>query len=115
MKKYGLDHVCLVSQNVEGSIEFFHDVFGMEVLKTTGEAPKRKVWLDGGIQINEGSKYGDGEGGVDHFAIFVPEEETPEILEKVKDYGCTVLDRPGQWFLMPDGVLVELSRRNRTI
>ncbi len=110
MKKYRVDHVCILTKDLDNTIKMFKEVFGMESINEAGEAPSRKVWLDGGIQVNEAADF-TVKGGMDHLAINVPEEEHKEIFEKAVAYGCKQV--PGmkeyQWIYLPDGQIAELT------
>lgn len=111
MKKYTIDHVCLLTKELDKTIALFENVFGMEVFHSIGEAPGRKVWLDGGVQLVETEKDFEPAGGMDHFAIDVPESEHEEVFKKAAEYGCTQV--PGlkqyQWVYLPEGQMLELT------
>lgn len=110
MRKYEVDHVCILTKDLEKTVKLFEDVFGMEVFKTAGQAPTRKIWMDGGVQINEAVEF-EPIGGMDHLAIDVPEAEHEEVCKKAFEYGCTQV--PGlkeyQWIYLPEGQMVELT------
>lgn len=40
-----LHHMAVNSGNFEETVKFFQELFDMEVLKTNGEAPHRKLWF----------------------------------------------------------------------
>ena len=91
MKKYSIDHVCLYTKDLDATVRMFTEVFGMEVFKTGGAAPARKVWLDGGIQLNEAGDF-EAIGGMDHYAINVSAGERKEIFEKLAAFGCSQVE-----------------------
>lgn len=101
-----IHHVALKTTDLEASVKFFQEVFGMTVEKILGEAPNRKLWFDQGVQLNEVASYGDGANAFDHFAINV--DDIPAVMDKVEAYGCTRLPGKDHWFAMPDGLLIEL-------
>ena len=115
MKKYMVDHVCLLVKDLENAKRLFTEVFGMEPLKEEGQSPRRKIWLDGGIQLNETADI-ETEGGIDHFALDVPAEEMAGIFEKTLAYGCSQVPgvTPCQWIRMPDGQVIELTNVTRS-
>lgn len=45
-------HVAVNSANFEETVRFFEEVFQMEISRTAGEAPARKLWFRQGIQVN---------------------------------------------------------------
>ncbi len=110
MKKYEVDHVCVQTKKLDQLVELFETVFGMEVFKRGGEAPSRKVWLDGGIQINEAEEFSPA-GGMDHLAVNVPESEQAKVFEEAAKFGCSQV--PGlkeyQWIYLPEGQILELT------
>ena len=110
MKKYVIDHICLASKDIEQTIKLFEEAFGMEIVKSVGDAPSRKIWFDGGIQVNEIQEF-DPKGGMDHFALNVPENEKKEVFEKATAFGCTQVDgmEQYQWIRMPEGQIIELT------
>ena len=102
-----LHHMAVNSANFEETVRFFEELFEMEVLKTNGEAPNRKLWFKQGIQVNEVSE-ADAAGNVyDHIGIRVDDRE--QTLEKAMSMGCKAMDgRPAHWFLTPEGIVIEL-------
>ena len=101
-----IHHVALKTTDLEASVKFFEEVFGMTVQKVRGEAPARKLWLDQGIQLNEVASYGDGANAFDHFAVNV--DNVAEVVAKAEAHGCSRLPGKDHWFAMPDGLLIEL-------
>lgn len=110
MKKYVVDHVCILTKEMDNLLALFKNVFGMEIVRSLGEAPARKIWLDGGVQINEAAEF-EPTGGMDHLAINVPEAEHEEIFKKAAEYGCKQVEgmKQYQWIYLPEGQMVELT------
>ncbi len=102
-----LDHVAYETADVEFFIGFFHDVFGMEILKE-GKDPKgnRQVWLDGGLQFNVNPDAPSARGFFHHIAIKVDDLE--ETLKKAERYGCVQAPQGRNWILVNGNFCVEI-------
>lgn len=101
-----LDHVALNVVHMEETLEFFQTVFGMEVAKTNGDAPMRKVWLRQGIQLNETPNKTFENGVMDHIAIHV--EDISTIMKEVKHRNLPLIPGKENWFCLSNGVVIEL-------
>lgn len=102
-----IDHVAIKVNNLEESVHFFKEVFGMEEEKTAGEKPVRKVWFRQGIQLNETDEGIMTEGIMDHIGIHTDCKET--VLLKCKEAGCEILPNGDNWFQTPTGIKIELK------
>lgn len=98
-------HVAVNSANFEKTVQFFQELFDMEVLKANGEAPNRKLWFRQGIQVNEVSGIVPGGGVYDHIGIQVSNRE--QTLAKALSMGCSAIDGK-HWFTAPDHIVIEL-------
>ena len=99
-------HVAVRSAAFEETVRFFEEVFQMEVSRTAGEKPARRLWFRQGLQVNEVASPDPVSGLCDHIGIQV--ERKSETLEKAEAFGCEMLeDKPG-WFVTPDGIVIEL-------
>ena len=102
-----LHHMAVNAANFEATVQFFQELFDMEVLKTNGEAPNRKLWFKQGIQVNEASEAGAAGNVYDHIGIWVDDRE--RTLAKAHAMGCRAMDgKPAHWFLTPEGIVIEL-------
>lgn len=101
-----LHHAAINSAKFEDTVRFFEEVFQMEVSRTTGEAPERKLWFHQGIQVNEARSAESGAGQYDHIGIQVTDKA--QTLEKAAAFGCTPVPGKPHWFTMPEGVVLEL-------
>lgn len=101
-----IHHTAIKVKNLEWYIHFFTEVFGMEIERTAGASPERKVWFKEGIQLNEEMDFGE-DGVMDHIGIETDSME--RILEKSKEYGCSSLPNGENWFQTPDGIRIELK------
>ena len=79
-------HVAVNSANFEQTVHFFEEVFQMEVSRTSGEAPARKLWFRQGIQVSDKA----------------------ETIKKASAFGCAVVPGKPHWFTTPDGIVIEL-------
>jgi catechol 2,3-dioxygenase-like lactoylglutathione lyase family enzyme len=102
-----IDHVAIKVNNLEESVQFFEEVFGMEIEKTAGEKPVRKVWFKEGIQLNEEAVKITAGGVMDHIGIYTDNEDI--ILEKSRKYGCRNLPNGENWIQTPAGLIIELK------
>ena len=78
---------------------------GMTVKRITREAPSRQLWFYEGIQLKEVNVSESGS-DVDHVAL-----ETKDIGETVRivlENGCRLHSRGINWFVLPNGINIEL-------
>lgn len=102
-----LHHMAVNSPNFAETVRFFEELFDMDVLKTSGEAPNRKLWFKQGIQVNEVPEAVPGGNVYDHIGIQVDDRE--QTLAKALSMGCKAIDgKPAHWFLTPDKIVIEL-------
>ena len=118
MKKARLDHVAIRVENLEWYLEFFRDVFGMEITQARGADPTRpdEVWI-GGFQLTRDTRYQPPRDGQAerawHVAVDVPDLDTA--ARAMSTYPQVRLwdGKPEHqyWFLLPDGLIIELVNR----
>ena len=101
-----LHHVAVNSANFEQTVHFFEEVFQMEVSRTSGEAPARKLWFRQGIQVNEIPAGNPASGLYDHIGIQVSDKA--ETIKKASAFGCAAVPGKPHWFTTPDGIVIEL-------
>lgn len=99
-------HVAVNSANFEETVRFFEEVLQMEVSRTTGEAPARKLWFQQGIQVNEIPSGDPASGLYDHIGIQVTDKAVT--LKKAAAFGCAPVPGKPHWFSTPDGLVIEL-------
>lgn len=99
-------HVAVHSANFTETVRFFEEVFQMEVSRTAGKAPERKIWFRQGIQVNEVTKAELCAGLYDHIGIQVTDKA--ETLKKASAFGCKLLEEKAGWFVTSDGIMIEL-------
>jgi len=105
--KTQLNHTALNVKDFDWYLNFFLEVFDMEIQRELGEAPERKVWLAQGIQLNEVPKEEEMGQLYDHLGFVV--EDVPALKALAVEHGCACLPGKDHWFLLPNGVRVELK------
>lgn len=101
---YKLHHVAIATTEFENYKKLFEQL-GMKVERENGQIPERQLWFFEGIQLKEVEEFEYGN-TVDHIAI-----STNSIEESVKIAllnGCTLDLHRNNWFILPNGVKVEL-------
>lgn len=107
MKSY-VEHVALPVADIEWSVQFFGEVFGMYELRRREEPniPKQ-VWLRGGIQLTDRSS-GKEAGWPHHLGLVVSDLETA-MYKALSFAGVRLLEgAPAKWLELPDGTVLEL-------
>ena len=99
-------HVAVNSANFEETVRFFEEVFPMEISRTAGEAPARKLWFRQGIQVNEIPAGNPASGLYGHIGMQVSDKV--ETMKKTSAFGCTTVPGKSHWFTTPDGFVIEL-------
>lgn len=105
--KTQLNHTALNVKDFDWYLKFFQDVFCMEIQRTRGEAPNRQVWMKQGIQLNEVSEDSIPGKLYDHLGFVV--EDVKALKELAVLHGCSPLEGKDHWFVLPNGVKVELK------
>ena len=105
--KTQLNHTALNVKEFDWYFDFFQRVFDMEVQRERGDRPGRQVWFKQGVQLNEvaadevpGKLY-------DHLGFVV--EDVPALKALAVKNGCTHLEGKDHWFILPNGVRIELK------
>ena len=109
MKTANIHHVALRVGDIPYFVDFFHQVFGMNIVKTRGEeGAYDSVWLDGGVQLLSDRSDSPSLGVQDHVSFAV------EDIEKTKELalpygGMPVPGKKNHWFQIPQGIVFELK------
>lgn len=112
-----VEHTAIYVKDILWHIRFFEEVFGMTVLHLEGTHKlPRKVWLSGGIQINEDKGFYAQEGRLAHLGITT--DDLSLCLEAAYERGVTTMSN-GQgknWIRLPDGLCIEVlqAKENAT-
>ena len=105
--KVRLHHVCIGVADYDWYLHFFAEVMGMTVERKKGEAPKRQLWFNEGIQLKELEATETQGSAVDHISIGA--EDIPAMVEAAIAHGCSPLPNGEHWFALPDGTKIELK------
>ena len=97
-----LDHVAISAKDMDWYIQFFKDVFSMEVTKWNDA--HTQVWIDDSVQINKGEDKPFV--GMDHISIKV--DDVDDAIERTYRYGGVSIERGKNWVRIPTGLLIEI-------
>lgn len=100
-----LEHVAFNVGNIDWYSKLFQEIFGMNIKKSNGESPNRKIWLSGGIQLIESDTDGK-DNCFDHIAIIVSDVE--KYSNMLCEKGCRLSGRGKNWVVLPNDILIEL-------
>ena len=117
----GVNHVAVVSSDLERSARFYHDVLGMPLVSVTPNRDEPRsthinVALGGGVNLSlfdfpdvVGHAVG-GAGGLMHLALSLPRDRLEAIEAGAKEAGVAIR-RIGDslYFHDPDGLMLELT------
>jgi len=101
-----LHHIAINVKDIDWYCNFFCSVFHMEIRKTAGETPHRQIWFHEGIQLNERNPVADGDNAIDHLSISV--DDIDSYCAKAQNNQCTPVPDKRGWFMLPNGLKVEL-------
>lgn len=106
-----LEHMALRVKDLDWHIDFFKNIFDMQVTMEMGEAPYRKVWLDGGLQLNETPDFEGPEGRADHLGIMT--QDMDKVLEKAYALGVKELPQGHNWICLESGLCIEVIEEKK--
>lgn len=106
--KARIHHAALNVVDFDWYRGFFETVFCMQANRFQGEAPHRQLWFPEGIQLNEVTEEGTLGDVCDHISLGVDDVPTEAAAEAIA-HGCAPLPGKAHWFLLPNGVRVELK------
>ncbi len=118
----GVNHIAVISSDVEASVRFYREVLGMPLVSVDAnrdlpESTHVNVDLGGGTRLSifdfphlGGRKAVEGAGGLMHIALSLPRERLESIRETIESQGVP-MQRIGDSFYLrdPDGLTVELT------
>ncbi len=101
-------HVAFDVDQFDWYKNFFENVYGMEIDREDGEAPARRIWFKGGIQLNETEETRSPIEIFDHVCLLA--EDVQGFVAKAIEAGSRKHpdETKGHWFLMPNGMQVEV-------
>ncbi len=105
----GLDHACIAVREFDVYVALFEELFNMTVKRTQGEKPKRKLWFNENIQINELEDDEENGTSIDHISLNV--DDVQAVVCDALEHGCTPLPNGAHWIALPNGIKLELMKR----
>ncbi len=121
----GLDHIVLMSADVERSVAFYRDVLGCAVERLEewreGRAPFPSVRLSPATLIDVFAGGAEGVGGssernLDHFCLTVEADDLAAVAQRLRDAGVTVESGPvTRWGALGDGTSIYLRDPDGTV
>ena len=103
-----LEHAAVTVRDLDWSIAFFRDVFGMEITRRKEvDGVVRQVWLRGGLQLVAAPENWES-GQAHHLGLVVKDFDS--VRTKALTYeGVTPIEgKPKKWLHLPDGLVLEL-------
>ena len=103
-----VEHVAVTVADIEWSLAFFQNVFGMQETRRKEDNGKLKqVWLDGGIQLVAAPK--NSQVGKCHHLGMVADDFVA-VREAMLAYDGVhhIAGKPEKWLQLPDGMVIEL-------
>jgi len=116
-----IHHVHIFASDIDGSVNFYKDFFGGNIILDTELAGARNVFMkigNGRLHFYDQSPKNPGRGSIHHFGIQT--DDVDEVVNKMKSKGISfkkdIVDF-GFWkYIMvpaPDDILIELFQINR--
>jgi catechol 2,3-dioxygenase-like lactoylglutathione lyase family enzyme len=111
-----VNHIGLTVSNLEGSINFYRDLFDFEVFdkSTPGQVFMRIADII--ICLSEVDGYKNGDGAKNRISFYVDEEDFDDAMDEIEDAGIEIVSGPENIrngrsvvFLDPDRNQIELS------
>ena len=104
-----IHHVAIDVADLEGTLAFFREVFGMTVIREKGpEGRPDSVWLDGGVQLDRAEDASPENGRFSHLSFRTT--DIPAVIERAKAFGAVPVPGKGEhWFMLPDGLRFEMK------
>jgi catechol 2,3-dioxygenase-like lactoylglutathione lyase family enzyme len=116
-----IHHVHIFASDIDGSVNFYKDFFGGNIILDTELAGARNVFMkigNGRLHFYDQSPKNPGRGSIHHFGIQT--DDVDEVVNKMRSKGISfkkdIVDF-GFWkYIMvpaPDDILIELFQINR--
>jgi predicted enzyme related to lactoylglutathione lyase len=111
-----VEHAAIYAGNIEWYIQYFREVFGMEILEMEKQEDKLKqVWLHGGIQLTAFPDFKISEPqkqGITHIGLMV--EDVRSAVDESHARGLQPVKGKENWVWLPDGVALEIKHGKGT-
>lgn len=106
-RKSYLGHTAIRVKDLQWHIRFFEEALNMPVRRVRGpEDNPETVWTVGGVQLVPDKDFDGPEGRMMHLGINT--EDVDAALEEIYKWGVTELPQGRHWFVLPDGLIIEL-------
>jgi catechol 2,3-dioxygenase-like lactoylglutathione lyase family enzyme len=127
----GINHLALVTPDMDATVRFYHEVLGMRLVATTMAGPMRHYFFEMGpgntiafFEVKDAHAFAAPAGipdtarkaQFDHLSFNLPDEEALLTLaRRLKDHGCEVTDVVDHGFIRsiyftdPHGIALEAS------
>jgi catechol 2,3-dioxygenase-like lactoylglutathione lyase family enzyme len=127
----GINHLALVTPDMDATVRFYHEVLGMRLVATTMAGPMRHYFFEMGpgntiafFEVTDAHTFAAPAGipdtarkaQFDHLSFNLPDEEALLTLaRRLKDHGCEVTDVVDHGFIRsiyftdPHGIALEAS------
>lgn len=115
MGRPSVGHVAVRVRDLEGYLDFFQNVMGMDVTEARcdEDGTVRRVWV-GGMQLQRDEAYEPSERADEQMThIGIDVDDAGALLDKV--YACDGIEQYGEnrsWFVLPEGPVIELVTRS---
>lgn len=107
-RKSYVEHTAVTVQDIDWSVRFFVQVFGMSVTRQKeNHGHLSQVWLDGGIQLVASPE--DPAFGRPHHLGIVVQDFSAVRRDMLRWEGVHPMEgKPEKWLQLPDGLVLEL-------
>ena len=104
-----LEHTAVYVKDIHWHMRFFEQALGMPLRNIQGsEDDPVQVWMIGGVQLVSDKDFDGPEGRMVHLGIMTKDLEAA--LERVYKWGVTEMPQGHNWFILPDGLAIELMQ-----
>ncbi len=112
-RKSYVEHTAVTVQDIDWSVRFFVQVFGMSVTRQKeNHGHLSQVWLDGGIQLVASPD--DPAVGRPHHLGIVVQDFSAVRRDMLRWEGVHPMEgKPEKWLQLPDGLVLEKGNRGR--
>lgn len=101
-----MDHAAFQTRELDKWVDFFMGVFDMTITQRAEGNGLRKIWLSGGIQLNENPQASTDLGAFDHIALTTKTYE--QTIQRSLDAGCVQTPAGPNWVRTPFGMVIEI-------
>jgi len=107
LKKSYVEHTAVRVKDIGWHLRFFREALGMPMRTMEGsEDHPRQVWLTNGLQLISDPGFSGPEGRLAHLGIMTEDLEAAQ--KAVAAWGISHMPQGRNWFVLPDGLSIEL-------